>query len=129
MGWFSNLFKKAQIAGGIYEQMVLSDLAAVQGLPPSAQRTIAEEVSKFINMASIGGGALLEQFSLAATQERHQAISDGASSNHDPHWAAASLKEAWCMAKLGRKRGVISASVADMIIREIEGFVFNPRHV
>jgi hypothetical protein len=109
--------------------MVLSDLAAIQGLPPSAQRTIAEDVSKFFNMAGLGGGSLLEQFFLAATQERHQAISEGASSNDDPRWATASLKEAWCTAKLGGKRGVISMSVADTIIGDVEGFVFNPRYV
>jgi hypothetical protein len=103
MSWFSNLFKKKQIAGGIYEaggmyeQTVLADLAALQGLPPLAQHAIAVDVSKFINLATISE-ALLDQFLIGAMQERHQSINDGASSNQDPRWAAASLTEAWCTA-------------------------------
>jgi hypothetical protein len=52
----------------------------------------------------------------------------GASSNRNPQWAAAALKEAWCGSKLGRARGVISASAGDAIVQGIEGFVFNPKH-
>jgi hypothetical protein len=126
MGWFSSLFKKS-LASQMYERTALSDLAAIQQLPPAAQRTIAADVAKFINMASLSE-ALLEQFFASAVQERRQAVSRGASSSRDPQWAAAALKEAWCGAKLGRARGAISASASDAIVQRIEGFVFNPEH-
>jgi hypothetical protein len=110
-----------------YEQMVLSDLRAVEQLPPAVQRAIAADVAGFINMAGISD-ALLNQFLAAAMQERHQALSDGAASNRDPRWASASLKEAWCGAKLGRTRGAISESAAMAIMRNVEEFAFSPKH-
>jgi hypothetical protein len=109
----------------MYEQIVLSDLKAIEQLPDGVRNGIAAQVSKFINLANLtGSDALLEQFLSAAAQERHQAISDGASSVTDPRWAIAALKEAWCAAKLGKKRGVLAASAADAIVRGVEEFAF-----
>jgi len=122
MDWFANLFKKP-IAGQMYESMVVSDLKVIEQLPSTVQRAIAEDVSRFIDMARVNS-PLLDQFLAAAAQDRHR----GASSKQDPRWAAASLKEAWCGAKLGKARGLINSSTADVIVQGIEGFAYNPKH-
>jgi hypothetical protein len=66
------------------------------------QRAIANEVASFINMTSVGGDAMLGTFFAIAFEDRQQAVRDGASSEHDPRWAAAALKVDWCGAKLGK---------------------------
>src|SRR5262245_14789685 len=120
MDWSANPFQKPS---QMYERMVVSDLKAIEQLPPAAQKAIAEDVSRFINMARLNS-PLLDQLFAAAAQDRHL----GASSKQDPRRDAASLKEAWCGAKLGKARGSINSSTADAIVQGIEGFAFNPKH-
>jgi hypothetical protein len=78
-------------------------------------------------MAGLNNG-LLETLFTAAVKERQDAVADGASWSEDPRWAIATLKEAWCGAKLGKARGVISKDAADSIVRKIEAFAFDSKH-
>lgn len=111
----------------LFKHTALSGLRAVRRLEPSVQRAIASEVAAFINLASVGSIALLREFLIASCQDRHDTERGRARSRSDPAWAAA-LKESWCGAKLGKARGTLSVAAADRVIREIEKFVFDPRH-
>jgi hypothetical protein len=112
----------------LWKRSVLSDLRKVQLLQPVTQSGIAKQVVGFINLANAGGAMNLPMFFTAAQQQRHDAIATGSRTQHDPVWAAAALKEAWCAAKLGKQNRSLPVATADAVMQEIEKFVFDPRH-
>jgi hypothetical protein len=112
----------------LWRRSVLSDLRKVQQLQPVTQSGIAKQVVGFINSANAAGAMNLPMFFTAAQQQRHDAITTGPRTHHDPVWAAAALKEAWCAAKLGKQNKSLPAVTADAVVQEIEKFVFDPRH-
>ena len=112
----------------IWKRSVLSDLRKVRQLQPITQSGIANQVVRFINLANTGGAMNLPMFFTAAQQQRHDAIASGSPTQHNPVWAAAALKEAWCAAKLGKQNNSLPVATADTVMQEIEEFAFDPGH-
>jgi hypothetical protein len=112
----------------LWKHSVLSDLRKVRQLQPMTQSGIAKQVVGFINLANAGGDINLPMFFTAAQQQRQDAIANGSPTQHNPAWAAAALKEAWCAAKLGKQNKSLPAATADAIMQEIEEFAFDPGH-
>jgi hypothetical protein len=91
-----------------YERTVLRHLERVRQLPPGAQAEIAMRISNFIELARPVSHALLSRFVQVAREEQQQAVEQGAKSDTDPLWAAPSISEAWCSARLGHSRRVLN---------------------
>jgi hypothetical protein len=85
-----------------YERTVLSLLEKVQRLPPNVQAEIATRVGNYIDLARTASEeASLARVATAAGQEREKVIVQGVKSAVDQRWAAPTLAEAWCIARLG----------------------------
>jgi hypothetical protein len=88
-------------------------------LPPAE---IAMRISHFIELARPVSDALLSRFVQVAREEQQQAVEQGAKSDTDPLWAAPSISEAWCSARLGLDTGNLNRHSAIQIIIAIETF-------
>src|SRR5215470_19998505 len=106
----------------LYERTVLSHLERVRKLSPEAQAEISMRVSNFIELARPVSDALLSRFVQVAREEQQQAVEQGAKSDTDPLWAAPSISEAWCSARLGLDTGNLNRHSAIQIITAIETF-------
>ena len=96
MGWFADLFNKP-IASQMHERMVVSDLKAIEQVPPAVQRAIADDVSRFIDMARVNS-PLLDQFLAAEAQDQHHGgsskkIHDGLQPHSKKHGAEPSWEK------------------------------------
>jgi hypothetical protein len=91
-------------------------------LPPGAQAEIAMRTSNFIELARPVSDALLSRFVQVVREEQQQAVEQGAKSDTDPLWAAPSISEAWCSARLGLDTGNLDRHNAIQIITAIETF-------
>ena len=105
-----------------YERRVLAHLNRVRQLPPEAQAEIAMRVNNFIELARPVSDALLSRFVQVAREEQQRAIEQGARCETDPLWAAPTISEAWCHAKLGLAAGNLNRHTAIQIITAIETF-------
>ena len=83
-----------------YKRSVLSDLKKIKRLPREAQAAIAAKAGALINVGAVSNETLPLLYH-AATQDRHDALAQGASSMTNPKWAANMLEAAWFGAKLG----------------------------
>jgi hypothetical protein len=106
-----------------WERTVLSLLEKIGQLPPNVQAEIATRVENYIGLArSAKDEALLARFAKAAVEERVKIIAEGVRSTLDWRWAAASLSEAWCVAKIGLANGSLNRHSALAVISAIESF-------
>jgi hypothetical protein len=105
-----------------YERTVLRHLEEVEQLPPEVQAEIAMRVGNLIELARPVSDALLERFVEVARQEQRLAVEQGAKSDTDPLWAAPSISEAWCNARLGLANGNLNRHSAVAIIAAVETF-------
>jgi hypothetical protein len=103
-----------------YERTVLSHLERVQQLAPEAQAEIAMRVRNLIELARPVSDDLLSRFAQVARDEQQRALKQGAKSDTDPLWAAPSISEAWCNARLGLATGKLTRHSAIQIITAIE---------
>src|SRR5262245_18739218 len=89
------------------------EILLVWQLPPAE---IAMRISNFIELARPVSDALLSRFVQVAREEQQQAVEQGAKSDTDPLWAATSITEAWCSARLGLYTGNLNRHSAIQII-------------
>ena len=113
-----------------WERTVLSLLEDVQALPPNVQADYAKRVSGYIERASATDGVgALEQFAMAAVEERAQVIAQGVKSKLDQRWVVPALAEAWCVAQYALYNDSLSRQSAMAVIAAIEAFALSDQPI
>ena len=97
-------FSKQDVAKYVYDKMCL----AAFRLKTEGQ---AAEFSALVAIATF------------ALEARHEAVTLGASSRHDPSWAAAALVESWATSRLGAMRKKFSAALPTKIEGELMALI------
>ena len=121
-----------QVTEVTWEAEFQATLDAVRSMDPFLQKEVAKYV--YDRMYFVAARRRLEGIAaeldavravaIAATEDRHEALTHGASGRDDPSWAAAALIESWALAKLGATQGKFSRTLAESTDREL-GRVFS----
>jgi hypothetical protein len=118
MGWLTGWFLKRNLE---------SCLAAVTEHTLSTQTEMARFVLQRIDdtdpIIDLSADRLA-QIAAEAMTARHRAIDQGARSERDPLWCAATIVETWANAQLGHFQGRISTRTAEHIHARVQAFVF-----